>query len=237
MKNLDKMAVAKRIEEVRTDTGFPQWKFVEVLREHMPEEKLSLRGYGNYSTGKRPLPLTMIKALYHAFSVSCRWLVTGTGEKYYGENGEIMPLRKLDTRLLSLEPGVFRLPFAESCLDANDNLKFRSYTFSLSKLCLDRARVNPEDAIVMETEEDCCIPKIPAGSLTCLDISIRQVESAGVFALVREQKITLRHVTPLSNRWVLLSREGPSSSPTAEKVKMNEMFILGKVVWCDRVLE
>lgn len=63
-------AIGGRMLETRKDHDLPQSKVAALLH-------ISDRGYKNYETGKREIPLSVALAFCERFDVSLSWLVTG----------------------------------------------------------------------------------------------------------------------------------------------------------------
>ncbi|MDG5749154.1 helix-turn-helix transcriptional regulator [Qipengyuania sp. XHP0207] len=64
-------AIGGRMLETRKDHDLPQSKVAALLH-------ISDRGYKNYETGKREIPLSVALAFCERFGISFSWLVTGT---------------------------------------------------------------------------------------------------------------------------------------------------------------
>ena len=191
----------------------------------------------DWKRGYRVPSFDKLKELSNLLEVSFNWLAFGIGPQRIDLQDETTytVLRELDV-LGDIEDLVSIPKISVRLADETGELVYlyieKAYQFYKSWLV--EAGLNPEHLVVVEVYDSSMEPALFRGDTVLIDIHKKDIIKGKMFAVGIDNVLKIRSLMKRSNGTVEIEQYG--LDPLVEEYRLDDLIIIGQVVWLGRVL-
>jgi len=230
--------LAMRIDILRENFGKQKDEFSELLGLKPPN-------YSEILSGSRPISLEILDNIYKkCVNVNMNWLFSGEGAMFLGNEhkSNIYEAKTDKNRFAAKESSIDNLtyiPLIEPVLSAGDGslteAEQQTDKFAFRKDWLHTVSSGTANCVLLKVSGDSMLPSINSGDMVLLDKGRTDIMSGRIYAIAIDDAIYVKRVEHRGPGAVTIFSDNREVYEPF-KASLNEIRILGQIIWIAREL-